>query len=57
MKRKPRTLEQEVKRTLLARLKFMEDTLGGWKADNLITWLMPAIEQTIADHRKKTGRK
>ncbi len=53
MKRKPRTLEQKVKRTLLKRLLFLEDTLGGWKADALITWIMPFIEQTIASHRKK----
>jgi hypothetical protein len=59
MKRKPRTLEQKVKRTLLKRLRVMEDTLGDWKAEALITWLMPQIEDTIARDRarQKTGRR
>jgi hypothetical protein len=25
----------------------MEDTLGGWKAEHLITWLWPWIERAL----------
>ena len=42
-----RTQTQRVRRALLASLRDMEDTLGGWKAENLLTWLMPRIERTL----------